>query len=204
MASSICWLPSRLGMHLSVLSILLARSLAYLDLGHPHSFYSLHHTYHQNYHNPQATVARHINLPQGWDPLDHHDEKLPSHITAIAPSTTVAANGSFATMYSIHYNSFFARNRQGVGVFDKRGVFADDPPIATCTPCGGVGYSTSGVNVSAYAAPTCTTHLYNVSWAPEASAANAMEIQLISDSWFPGRVPVFSRSRDEQARKLLL
>ncbi|EXJ69371.1 uncharacterized protein A1O5_07407 [Cladophialophora psammophila CBS 110553] len=71
------------------------------------------------------------------DDYDLRYEVLPSMITAVAPSVTIAGNGSHQTMYSLHYHHYFSKTRQGSGIFDKRGVFASDPPIATCTPCGG-------------------------------------------------------------------
>lgn len=88
-----------------------------------------------------------------------HDEQ-PSMITAIAPATMVAAYGGapHETVYAIHYHEYFVRTRQGRGVFDRRGVFANDPPIATCTPCGG-GVGLNGTE----AMPSCSTTVYDVS-----------------------------------------
>lgn len=107
-----------------------------------------------------------IAIPRPWQlPPDEEMQidTLPSMITAIAPSTTMASNGTFETMYSMHYHDYFVRSRQGTGIF-KRGVFASDPPIATCTPCGFQGTiatpNTTGMNTSPTA--TCTLHTYLV------------------------------------------
>lgn len=97
--------------------------------------------------------------------LEHYDirnEILPSMITAIAPSMTLVGIGIPETMYSMHYHQHFRRTRQGKGKFDKRGVFANDPPLATCTVCGTDGLpapTSTTANVSA----SCTTHHYHVS-----------------------------------------
>ncbi|KIW93374.1 uncharacterized protein Z519_05979 [Cladophialophora bantiana CBS 173.52] len=87
-------------------------------------------------------------------------EVLPSMITAVAPSVTIAGNGSHQTMYSLHYHHYFSKTRQGRGIFDKRGVFASDPPIATCTPCGGGTVSYSGSS-TASSTLSCTTITYH-------------------------------------------
>lgn len=81
-------------------------------------------------------------------------------ITAVAPSITIGSNGTVHTMYSLHYHQYFTKTREGKGLF-KRGVFASDPPIATCTPCGG-GTSITGT-VSYSSTVSCTTHTYLVS-----------------------------------------
>src|ERR1700759_1646006 len=73
-------------------------------------------------------------LPEEFD-LRH--AIFPSMITAVAPQVSFAGNGTRETMYSLHYHHYFSKTRQGRGVFDKRGVFSGDPPIPTCTPCGG-------------------------------------------------------------------
>ena len=96
--------------------------------------------------------------------LDHFDlryEVLPSMITAVAPSVTLAANGTHQTMYSLHYHHYFSRSRQGRGTFDKRGVFSGDPPIATCTPCGGgaVTYTPPTLTSSTASCKTLTYHV---------------------------------------------
>ncbi|OQV09420.1 hypothetical protein CLAIMM_13545 isoform 2 [Cladophialophora immunda] len=92
--------------------------------------------------------------------FDLRYEVLPSMITAVAPSVTIAANGTHQTMYSLHYHHYFSKTRQGRGVFDKRGVFAGDPPIATCTPCGG-GSVTSTPSGTTTSTLPCTTHTYH-------------------------------------------
>ncbi|KIW74070.1 hypothetical protein Z517_12480 [Fonsecaea pedrosoi CBS 271.37] len=96
---------------------------------------------------------------------DLRHEILPSMITAVAPSVTVGANGTHQTMYSLHYHHYFIKTRQGRGVFDKRGVFSDDPPIATCTPCGGESVSSTPTGTTTSTLP-CTTHTYHVSLFP--------------------------------------
>ncbi|ETI20579.1 hypothetical protein G647_08617 [Cladophialophora carrionii CBS 160.54] len=96
-------------------------------------------------------------LPQDYD-LRH--EILPSMITAVAPQVTLVANGTHETMYSLHYHHYFSKTRQGRGVFDKRGVFAGDPPIATCTPCGGDAATSAPVSTSTSNVP-CTTRTYH-------------------------------------------
>ncbi|OCT48492.1 hypothetical protein CLCR_03890 [Cladophialophora carrionii] len=96
-------------------------------------------------------------LPQDYD-LRH--EILPSMITAVAPQVTLVANGTHETMYSLHYHHYFSKTRQGRGVFDKRGVFAGDPPIATCTPCGGDAATSAPVSTSTSTVP-CTTRTYH-------------------------------------------
>jgi hypothetical protein len=97
-------------------------------------------------------------LPQDYD-LRH--EILPSMITAVAPQVTLAGNGTREIMYSLHYHHYFSKTRQGRGVFDKRGVFSGDPPIATCTPCGGDAATSAGLSSSTSTAP-CTTRTYHV------------------------------------------
>ncbi|KIX96397.1 uncharacterized protein Z520_07663 [Fonsecaea multimorphosa CBS 102226] len=92
--------------------------------------------------------------------FDLRYEVLPSMITAVAPSVTIAANGTRQTMYSVHYHHYFSKTRQGRGVFDKRGVFASDPPIATCTPCEGPGVS-STFSITSTSTLTCTTITYH-------------------------------------------
>ncbi|OAL28871.1 hypothetical protein AYO20_09351 [Fonsecaea nubica] len=96
---------------------------------------------------------------------DLRHEILPSMITAVAPSVTIAANGTHQTMYSLHYHHYFSKTRQGRGVFDKRGVFSGDPPIATCTPCGGESVSSTPSGTTTSTLP-CTTHTYHVSLFP--------------------------------------
>ncbi|OAP54841.1 hypothetical protein AYL99_11289 [Fonsecaea erecta] len=96
-------------------------------------------------------------LPGG---IDLRYEILPSMITAVAPSVTIATNGTHQTMYSLHYHHYFSKTRQGRGVFDKRGVFASDPPIATCTPCGG-GSVTSTPSGTTTSTVPCTTLTYH-------------------------------------------
>ena len=117
----------------------------------------------------QDTTPEYISrgpVPRPWQLLPDDEmsvEVLPSMITAIAPSTTMAANGTLETMYSVHYHHFFVRSKQGTGIF-KRGVFRSDPPIATCTPCGFQGTlsqnNTTGTNTSPLA--SCTLHTYLV------------------------------------------
>ncbi|KAJ9614366.1 hypothetical protein H2200_002502 [Cladophialophora chaetospira] len=83
---------------------------------------------------------------------------LPSMITAVAPSVTLVGNGTHETLYSLHYHHYFHKTRQGRGKFDKRGVFSGDPPVATCTPCGGDSAPTVTSSTSAV---SCTTHHYH-------------------------------------------
>lgn len=97
-------------------------------------------------------------LPEG---LDLRHQILPSMITAVAPSVTIAANGTRETLYSLHYHQYFIKTRQGKGLF-KRGVFANDPPISTCTPCGRIGSSSRTSTTSTFT-QSCTTHTYDVS-----------------------------------------
>ncbi|KAL2405669.1 hypothetical protein ABEF95_005679 [Exophiala dermatitidis] len=87
-------------------------------------------------------------------------EILPSMITAVAPSITIAANGTRETLYSLHYHHYFSKTRQGKGLF-KRGVFANDPPIATCTPCGGAVSTGNSSSSSTTPTASCTTHYYH-------------------------------------------
>ncbi|KIW39767.1 uncharacterized protein PV06_08352 [Exophiala oligosperma] len=96
-------------------------------------------------------------------PIDHdlRFEILPSMITAVAPSITVAPNGTRETVYSLHYHHYFSKTRQGRGLF-KRGVFANDPPVSTCTPCGGA-VSSSAPSGTTSSVLSCTTHTYLVS-----------------------------------------
>jgi hypothetical protein len=94
--------------------------------------------------------------------FDLRYEILPSMITAVAPSVTLAANGTRQTMYSLHYHHYFSKTRQGRGFFNKRGVFSGDPPIATCTPCGG-GAVTNTAPSSTTSSLPCTTLAYHVS-----------------------------------------
>ncbi|KIW62804.1 hypothetical protein PV04_10935 [Phialophora macrospora] len=96
-------------------------------------------------------------LPPDYD-LRH--EILPSMITAVAPQVTLAGHGAGEIMYSLHYHHYFSRTRQGRGVFDKRGVFSGDPPIATCTPCGGDAATSASLSSSTSTAP-CTTRTYH-------------------------------------------
>lgn len=91
-------------------------------------------------------------------PTDLRQELLPSMITAVSPSITLASNGTRETVYSLHYHKFFQRTRQGRGIF-KRGVFANDPPISTCKPCGGSGDATS---TSSTTTSPCVTKTYHV------------------------------------------
>jgi hypothetical protein len=88
-------------------------------------------------------------------------EILPSMITAVAPSITLAPNGTRETIFSLHYHHYFTKTRQGRGLF-KRGVFANDPPISTCTPCGGAATSSS-TSTTRTSTASCTTHTYDVS-----------------------------------------
>lgn len=89
-------------------------------------------------------------------------EILPSMITAVAPSITIATNGTRETLYSLHYHQYFSKTRQGKGLF-KRGVFASDAPIATCTPCGGSVATSNGSSTTPTSTASCTTHHYRVS-----------------------------------------
>ena len=99
-------------------------------------------------------------LPTG---IDLRYEILPSMITAVAPSVTLVGNGTHQTMYSLHYHRYFSKTRQGKGMFDKRGVFSGDPPIATCNPCGDDGvYTPVALTTTSNSLP-CTTHTYHVS-----------------------------------------
>ncbi|EXJ83098.1 hypothetical protein A1O1_06716 [Capronia coronata CBS 617.96] len=96
-------------------------------------------------------------LPSG---TDLRYELLPSMITAVAPSITISSNGTRETLYSLHYHHYFSKTRQGKGLF-KRGVFASDPPIATCTPCDGSGSSITASSTTASTTASCTTHQYH-------------------------------------------
>ena len=89
-------------------------------------------------------------------------EILPSMITAVAPAITRAANGIHQTMYSIHHHHYFSKSRQGRGVFDKRGVFASDPPLATCRNCSGSSTTFNG-SITSSSSASCTTVTYRVS-----------------------------------------
>lgn len=91
-------------------------------------------------------------------PTDLRQELLPSMITAVSPAVTIAPNGTRETVYSLHHHRLFQRTRQGRGIF-KRGVFANDPPISTCRPCGGSGNATS---VSSTTTSSCITKTYHV------------------------------------------
>ncbi|KAL6241684.1 hypothetical protein RBB50_011466 [Rhinocladiella similis] len=93
-------------------------------------------------------------------PIDHdlRFEILPSMITAVAPSITIAPNGTRETIYSLHYHHYFSKTREGRGLF-KRGVFAGDPPVSTCTPCGGAASSGSPAGTTS-SILSCTTHTY--------------------------------------------
>ncbi|KIW14316.1 hypothetical protein PV08_07098 [Exophiala spinifera] len=93
-------------------------------------------------------------------PIDHdfRFEILPSMITAVAPSITIAPNGTREIVYSLYYHQYFSKTRQGRGLF-RRGVFANDPPISTCTPCGGA-VSSSGPSGTTSSSISCTTHAY--------------------------------------------
>lgn len=108
---------------------------------------------------PHVPVPRPWQLPPDFEAI----AELPSMITAIAPSTTMASNGTFDTLYSMHYHDYFVRSHQGKGVF-KRGVFASDPPIATCTPCGYQGMTSpaNGTTGSTGSTATCTLSTYLV------------------------------------------
>ncbi len=95
--------------------------------------------------------------------IDLRYEILPSMITAVAPSVTLVGNGTHQTMYSLHYHHYFSKTRQGKGMFDKRGVFSGDPPVATCNPCGTDGvYTPTAPALTSNSVP-CTTHTYHVS-----------------------------------------
>lgn len=89
-------------------------------------------------------------------------------ISAVAPLVTAKPNGGYETYYSMHYNrgAPAQRDRLGKGIF-KRGVFADDPPFPTCTPCDGSGSAsitrTFNGSTTFSSAPECTTIPYNVS-----------------------------------------
>jgi len=139
--------------HFLTIASLLHICFSYVNLGQGHD-------------NTPDYIPR-IGIPRPWQlPQDEEmqDDTLPSMITAIAPSTTMAANGTFETMYSMYYHDFYVRTAQGTGIF-KRGVFASDPPIATCTPCGFQGTTiTPNATATTSTGPTatCTTHIYNV------------------------------------------
>ncbi|KEF58398.1 uncharacterized protein A1O9_06324, partial [Exophiala aquamarina CBS 119918] len=91
-------------------------------------------------------------------PTDLRQELHPSMITAVSPAVTIAANGTREMLYSLHYHDLFKRTRQGRGIF-KRGVFANDPPISTCKPCGGSG-SGDGASSPSTTTSSCVTKTY--------------------------------------------
>ena len=97
--------------------------------------------------------------------FDLRYEILPSMITAVAPSVTTARDGTRKTMYSLHHHHYFSKTRQGKGFFNKRGVFSGDPPIATCTPCGGSALTNTPPNGTS-STPPCMTVTYHVSFPP--------------------------------------
>jgi hypothetical protein len=104
----------------------------------------------------------HVPVPRPWQlppDVEMTYEELPSMITAIAPSTTMASNGTVETLYSMHYHDYFVRRNEGKGVF-KRGVFASDPPIATCTPCGFQGTILPANATMGNTSPTASCTLY--------------------------------------------
>ena len=138
--------------HLIAIATLFLLCYSYVELG-------------QGQDNTPNYIPR-IPVPRPWQlPPDEEMQvnALPSMITAIAPSTTMAANGTFETMYSMHYHEYFVPSRQGTGIF-KRGVFASDPPIATCTPCGfqGTIVTPNATATSTSPTATCTLKTYLV------------------------------------------
>jgi hypothetical protein len=138
---------------LIILTFALTVSLshAYIDLG---GFYTTP-TYIPNIPTPRPHQVRDLEYMS-------YIPKLPSMITAIAPSITMVDNGTYETLYSVHYHDYFVRSSLGKGVF-KRGVFASDSPITTCTPCGGAAPTSTAVNTTT-TGPTisCTVHSYYV------------------------------------------
>lgn len=127
--------------------------------------------------NPQyEPTPRPNQLPEDYD---IRFEILPSMITAVAPSVTLAANGTRHTLHSVHFHHYFSRTRQGRGVFDKRGVFASDPPIATCTPCGGGATTYTPPNTTT-STLSCKTETYHVSSSPYSRSS------LCTDKKHPG------------------
>jgi hypothetical protein len=134
--------------HLLAIATFLLPCYSYVDLG-------------QGQDNTLDYIPR-IPVPRPWQlPPDEEMQQvdsLPSMITAIAPSTTMASNGTLETMYSMHYHELFVPTRQGTGIF-RRGVFAGDPPVATCTPCGFQGTILTPNATSTNTSPTATCTL---------------------------------------------
>jgi hypothetical protein len=133
--------------HLLAIATLLLPCYSYVDLE-------------QGQDNTLDYIPR-IPIPRPWQlPLDEEMQvdDLPSMITAIAPSTTMASNGTLETMYRMHYHKYFVPSRQGTGIF-KRGVFAGDPPMATCTPCGFQGTIVTPNATATNTSPTATCTL---------------------------------------------
>ena len=172
---------------IALLGLLFAPCLAYIDLGHLQD-------------NTPDYIPR-IPTPRPWMLPPNEDADvamLPSMITAIAPSTTMASNGTFETMYSMHYHNYFVKSRKGKGIF-KRGVFASDAPIATCTPCGYQGTSTpTNATAATTGSPTasCTLHTYLVRIQSPGKEDGA-DMSL-------GRLPLFRRDRRRSLVQLLL
>lgn len=111
------------------------------------------------------TIPHHLSRPQ----YARATGAAPSLISAIAPLVTQAPDGERMTLYSMYYNrgAVEAQQRVGKGIF-KRGVFADDPPFPTCSPCGDFDgseglTSTFNGSTSSRGEPECKTIPYNVS-----------------------------------------
>lgn len=139
--------------HLLIIASLHLPCYSYVDLG-------------QGQDNTLNYVPR-IPIPRPWQLPPDEDmqqpDSVPSMITAIVPSTTMASNGTLETMYSMHYHELFVFTRQGTGIF-RRGVFAGDPPVATCTPCGfqGTILTPNATGTSTDSTATCTLKKYLV------------------------------------------
>ena len=164
-----------LAIHLLAIATLLLPCYSYVDLG-------------QGQDNTPDYIPR-IPIPRPWQLPPGEEmqvDTLPSMITAIAPSTTMASNGILETMYSMHYHEYFVPSRQGTGIF-KRGVFAGDPPMATCTPCGFQGTIVTPNATATNTSPTatCTLKTYLVCFHTRERPDHA--------DIYPGSLPILRR-----------